>query len=186
MALRVFVDFDGTITRNDVGNALFRRFGGEACDALVDRYRSGEISAQTCFQREAEAMGRFSRATMDAFLDAQEIDASFHGLVEFCGEEGIEICILSDGLDYYIRRILKRHGLTGVPFFANVLSFTEPRDDGSAQAAIAFPYSDAECARCACCKRNLMITRAAEEDIICFVGEGFSDRCPARYADVVS
>ena len=30
-----------------------------------------------------------------------------------------------------------------------------------------------------------MLTSAGEEDILCLVGEGFSDQCPARYADIV-
>ncbi|MBP1678856.1 MAG: hypothetical protein H6Q29_767, partial [Bacteroidetes bacterium] len=37
--VRLFIDFDGTITRDDVGNLFFRTFGGPACDDLVGRYR---------------------------------------------------------------------------------------------------------------------------------------------------
>lgn len=185
MALKLFVDFDGTITRRDVGEQLFRTFGGPVCEELVGRYLSGALGAPECFRGEVAAMGRIPVAAMDALIDRQEIDGTFHGLVGFCALQHIEIWILSDGLDYYIRRILTRHGLADVPFYANAFSLYDEKDDGSARAAIAFPYRDAECTRCACCKRNIMLTRAGEDDIICYAGEGFSDQCPARYADVV-
>ncbi|MEW6510521.1 MAG: HAD-IB family phosphatase [Bacteroidota bacterium] len=185
MALVLFVDFDGTVTRGDVGNALFRTFGGEECDRLVAQYRSGVIGARECFRAEAEAMGRFSVERLHGFIDGQAIDDSFPSLVEFCRERGIELTILSDGLDYYIERILQRHGCGRVPFFANHLTLVDRRDDGTAQAAIEFSYADAECKCCACCKRNVMLTRAGDDDVLCLVGEGFSDRCPAGYADIV-
>lgn len=185
MALRVFVDFDGTITRRDVGNALFRTFGGEACDALVGQYREEAISARECFRGEAAAMGRFRVDALNAFIDAQEIDRTFSGLVDLCAAAAIDLRIISDGLDYYIRRILAANGLAAVPFFANTLALTDVREDGTARAAISFPYADAECERCACCKRNIMLTLGSDEDVLCLIGEGYSDRCPARYADIV-
>jgi 2-hydroxy-3-keto-5-methylthiopentenyl-1-phosphate phosphatase len=30
-----------------------------------------------------------------------------------------------------------------------------------------------------------MVTRASDDDIIVYVGEGYSDQCPAQYADIV-
>ena len=57
--------------------------------------------------------------------------------------------------------------------------------NGRSVLSIAFPYADAGCGVCACCKRNVMLTRAGDEDVIVYVGEGFSDQCPVRYADIV-
>jgi 2,3-diketo-5-methylthio-1-phosphopentane phosphatase len=182
---KVFVDFDGTITRGDVGNGLFRTFGGTACETLVARYRAGEIGARECFRGEAAAMGRCSLTALDRWIDGQEIDNSFGAFAAFCSGAGLELAIVSDGLDYYIRRILDRHGLGAVRFHANVLSFTDPAEDGTARAVVAFPHADAECDQCACCKRNIILTATADDEILCYVGEGFSDRCPAGYADIV-
>ncbi len=183
--LRLFVDFDGTITRQDVGNAFFRSCGGAACDDLVGRFRAGEISARECFTREAEAMGRVAPDALGDLVDAQEIDASFGNLVAFCAGRDVALLVVSDGLDWYIRRILARHGFPDVPFVSNTASFVRAGDDGRAEIAVGFPHSDAACDRCACCKRNIMLTTAAEGDIIAYAGEGFSDRCPVRYADIV-
>ena len=48
----VFIDFDGTITHNDVGDALFERFGGSRSLEAVSDYREGKLSAVECFRKE--------------------------------------------------------------------------------------------------------------------------------------
>ena len=185
MALKLFVDFDGTITRHDVGNIFFRSAGGEACDALVRRYHDGEIGAPALFRAEARAMGRVDARALEAVVDAEEIDPSFPALVEFCRASGVELLVVSDGLDYYIRRILAREGCADVPFVSNRAVFSAASADGTVGIGVEFPHADAVCDRCACCKRNVMLGAAGEEDRIAYVGEGYSDRCPVRYADIV-
>jgi 2,3-diketo-5-methylthio-1-phosphopentane phosphatase len=183
--LRLFIDFDGTITRQDVGDALFERFGGERSVGAVERYREGLLSAADCFREECDACGLVNKAEMDAFLDNQEIDGTFADLVRFGAERGFPLTILSDGMDYYIRRILERHDLGGVASFANILHLVPEGTPGVVRFSPAFPYRDEVCDRCACCKRNHILTRSADDDIIVYIGEGYSDRCPARYADIV-
>ncbi|HXX65472.1 MAG TPA: MtnX-like HAD-IB family phosphatase [Bacteroidota bacterium] len=184
-ALKVFADFDGTITRADVGDTFYRTFGGVICDELVERYRREEISAMECFRREAASMGRVKIEALNALIDAQEIDRTFATLAAWCRAEQVPLLILSDGLDYYIRRILAREGLPDVRFVSNRVHFLEEAPDGTARVGVEFPHADAECDRCACCKRNIMLNEASEQDVIAYVGEGYSDRCPARYADIV-
>ena len=185
MALKVFVDFDGTITKQDVGNAFFREFGGPVCDAIVEEYKAGKISARECFRREVAAIGTLHKQNAVTFLKHQPIDESFKQLVAFCGRHGVEITIVSDGLDFYIGEILAVNGVDTVPYFANKLELKALGGGDEYALAVRFPYSDAECTRCACCKRNIILTHAGDDDIIVFIGEGYSDRCPAQYADIV-
>jgi 2-hydroxy-3-keto-5-methylthiopentenyl-1-phosphate phosphatase len=185
MTLKVFVDFDGTITEGDVGNSFFLRFGGELCNALVQEYREGKITAAECFRREISAIDTLSRAELNSFLASQRIDPTFSDFIVFCRGSGIEFHIVSDGLDYYIDRILEANGITGVSIYSNTLEVSPGDANGRSTLTIAFPFPDAECGVCACCKRNIMLTHAGEEDVIAYVGEGFSDQCPVRYADIV-
>ncbi len=183
--LKLFVDFDGTITRGDVGNMFFREFGGDACDGFVRRFRAGEISARECFLGEAASMGRVAPDALERFVAGREIDPTFPSLVAFCRDRGVDLLIVSDGLDYYIRRILAANGCADVAFVANRASLVRPGADGRAEVGLGFPHPDGVCERCACCKRNVMLTGSAEGDVLAYVGEGFSDTCPVRYADVV-
>ncbi|HEY4612759.1 MAG TPA: 2-hydroxy-3-keto-5-methylthiopentenyl-1-phosphate phosphatase, partial [Bacteroidota bacterium] len=49
----------------------------------------------------------------------------------------------------------------------------------------SFPYRDEECDRCGNCKRNHLLTISGDDDVLVYVGDGISDRCPVRYADIV-
>jgi len=184
MALKVFVDFDGTITRRDVGNAFFETFGGPGYREILKEYESEARSAQDTFRWGVEAIGRVKRSAVDEFLIGQPVDETFRDFCGYCRTNGIEFHIVSDGLDYYIEKILRQHGIDGVSVFSNRL-VVHPYGGDRCSFTIEFPFSDAECSRCACCKRNIVLTRSGDDDIIVYVGEGYSDRCAVRYADVV-
>lgn len=184
MALRLFVDFDGTVARADVGNTFFRTFGGERCTELVRAYRAGEISAEECFRRELDNIGSARPAALEAFVQAQEITPGFPALVQFCRTHAIECTIVSDGLDFYIRGMLARMGLDDLPVFSNMLVWHQD-GDGCVRGSITFPHANAECERCGCCKRNIVLNGSGEEDVIAYVGDGYSDRCPVEFADIV-
>ncbi len=181
MSLKLFVDFDGTIAADDIGNVFFRKFGGPECDDLVRAFRDGRISARECFRRETRALGRLRLAEVEEFLDARPMVAGFTEFVAFCRARSLEFHVVSDGLDFYIDRFLEKHGVQGVSRYANAFTVAP----GTGEPSIRFPFSDAECDRCACCKRNIILSLCAEEDVIGYIGEGFSDRCPARHADLV-
>lgn len=183
--VHIFVDFDGTITREDVGDALFARFGGERSLRAVEAYRRGERSAVECFVEECLACGSVPADELREFLRTREIDPTFAAFAAWCRDRSFNLTILSDGMDYYIRAILEQHGLGWVPFRANVLDVVPAGTPGRVEFRPSFPHTDEVCDRCASCKRNHMLTAAGEEDAIVYAGEGYSDRCPVRFADVV-
>ncbi len=177
MALKTFIDFDGTITREDVGDAFFLRFGGAACTDHVRAYREGRISARECFTREAGEILRLPLQEADAFARSKVLTPGFVEFVGYAGEHGLELHVLSDGLDFYIERILAANGLNGLSVFSNSLRL-DP-------LSVVFPYPAEECDRCACCKRNIMLNLTGEEDVLAYIGEGYSDRCSVQFADIV-
>lgn len=177
MALKTFIDFDGTITTEDTGDAFFLRFGSPECSRIVQEYREGRISARECFRREAAEIRSLPLAEADAFARSRALTPGFAEFVRFCRELGLMIHVVSDGLDFYIERVFASHGIEGVPFTSNRL-VTDP-------VGVVFPHSAEDCDRCACCKRNVILGLAGEEDIIAYIGEGYSDRCAAQYADIV-
>jgi 2-hydroxy-3-keto-5-methylthiopentenyl-1-phosphate phosphatase len=184
MSLKLFVDFDGTITTEDVGNQFFLTFGGPVCSDLVQQYHEGRLTAQECFRREIQAIGAISLKDLEVFVARQSLTPGFRRFVDFCRKAEIEVAIVSDGLDFYIRDILQQNGVGGVQFYSNIVRFS-PSGDGRADLTLEFPYSCSECGRCACCKRNIVLTSTGEQDIIGYIGEGFSDQCAAEYADIV-
>ncbi len=183
--IRIFTDFDGTITRRDVGDAFFEHFGGARSTEAVKEYRAGNISAVECFRRECAACGTVGLSALHEFIDREEIDESFGEFAGFCRAKQFALTVVSDGMDYYIARILRRHGLGDVPVHANTLELVPAGDPERFTLVPRFPNRDEICDRCASCKRNYLITTSADDDIIVYVGEGYSDTCPAGFADIV-
>ena len=182
-ALRVFCDFDGTVAKKDVGRELFLHFGGPRTAEIGMQYVDGTITARECLLSDAALVSGVGAQELAGFVDQFEVDESFPKFREFCSQAHIPLTILSDGLDFYVERILKRNGLGDCSFYANHVEF--PIVDGVSRFNVSFPYTDSECLFCGNCKRNHMLTLSSDEDTIVYIGDGISDRCPARYADVV-
>ncbi|MGB2868500.1 MAG: HAD-IB family phosphatase [Bacteroidota bacterium] len=181
--VRVFCDFDGTVSPIDIGNRFFRTYVGELANEIVKGYLDGTATARECLTRECAAVKNVTAAEFESFLEQFSLDPYFKGFVDFCNEREIPLAILSDGLDFYVGRILARHGLGRLPWYANHLEFVTTA--GGTSLEVSFPYADAECDYCGNCKRNHMLTQSADEDVVVYVGDGISDRCPVRFADIV-
>src|SRR5258706_7657716 len=166
--MKIFVDFDGTVTKQDVGDVMFERFGGTQCLAAVAEYRAGSISAVECFRRESAACGIVDADALDAFLDSREIDQTFVTFVAFCRDRDLDLTIVSDGMDYYIKRILDRHSLGDVKFYSNHLECIPVNGMAQVRFEPSFPYTDEVCDRCACCKRNHILTHSSDDDIVVY------------------
>jgi 2,3-diketo-5-methylthio-1-phosphopentane phosphatase len=182
MGLSVFCDFDGTIVHEDVGNAFFRAYGGTEAELAVEGYRSGRLSARECLLAEASAVGHVSRGMLEAFADRQRPDPSFGGFVEYCRSLNAPFTVVSDGLDVYVVRILTSAGFGDLRILTNEAHFDPKTNDGM---TVSFPHRDEVCDDCANCKRNHVVTLSGDDDVVVYIGDGLSDRCPVEYADIV-
>ena len=182
--LRIFCDFDGTITRNDVWLEIGEYFisDKEKWSAVIAEFKSQQIGARECFMRECALMHGYNQAKFDEIIDSVPIDTGFVKFVEYCRTNEFPFTILSEGMDYYIARILKLHKLD-IPYYANRLVLSGEAPD--VNVGLEFPYSDSDCQKCGCCKRNLMLNMADDDEISVFIGDGFSDTCVSHYADIV-
>jgi 2,3-diketo-5-methylthio-1-phosphopentane phosphatase len=181
--IRVFCDFDGTLTTEDVGNRLFGRFAGEAAESIVREYHAGRLNARECLRQECAALGVVRPEAIREFVLQFPLDPFAEELVQFCSSKGIALTILSDGLDLYVDPILEKANLGDLRRFVNHGSFVETKEGST--LVPSFPYRDEHCDLCGNCKRNHIVTRSADDDLVVYVGDGISDRCPVRYADVV-
>jgi 2,3-diketo-5-methylthio-1-phosphopentane phosphatase len=179
----VFCDFDRTITLKDVGKEIFSHYAGKDAEAIASQYLDGSITARECLLSEANLVSNVSPSQLGAFVDQFGIDECFSAFRKFCLVNDIPVVVLSDGLDFYVERILRRNQLGECVFVANHLEFVNV--GGVTKLEITFPYTDSECQFCGNCKRNHMLTLSGDDDIIVYIGDGISDRCPVRYADIV-
>jgi 2-hydroxy-3-keto-5-methylthiopentenyl-1-phosphate phosphatase len=178
-SLLIAVDFDGTIVPQDVGNALFHDFTDGRGDEAVERWRRGEIGSVECYIEEA----RHARGTPDqveAFVERFSVDPTFPPFAKWAGGAGHELVVLSDGMDFYVKRILDRAGLSGLLFDANRLVIT---DIGCFE--VEFPFQGQGCGREAMCKGAAIVRHRSNGQRVVYVGDGLSDRCALPEADLV-
>lgn len=181
--VRIFCDFDGTVSTDDIGAQFFRTFAGSKADEFKEELLPGKLAMQNWLVQLCEAIPSISQKEFNTFVDQFSIDPYFNNFVRFAEKQGIDLMIISDGLDAYIERVLANADLSRVQFFANHAEFVGL--NGKQRLAVSFPFTDSECNLCGNCKRNRILTSSADEDIIMYIGDGYSDQCPARFADFV-
>lgn len=175
----VLCDFDGTVAEKDVGDLLFRRFGGPSAHDAASSWMRGEISSRECLERQL-AGSMCTPEDLRSFAHSCRLDPYFRDFHDFARRRGIEVVVLSDGLDFYIERMLTRHGLGSVEFYANHLHIDERT------LRVEFPwYNKRDCTDCGCCKTHHLYRYRHRGYFIVYVGNGLSDRCPSESADLV-
>ena len=178
---KLFIDFDGTITTVDVGEAMFLKFGDpERAYDIIDRWVKDEITSIQTWQLLCETVTDFDPVKFDEFLSAIKIDDSFVEFEKFCRSNNLDAWVVSDGLDYYINRILTKYDLDHLNVYSNKLSISATNE-----LIPSFPHTDEECRKCANCKRNHILNNSSDTDFTIYIGDGYSDTCPAQYCDFI-
>ncbi len=185
MKLAIFCDFDETITRTNVTDAILEKFAAPLWRAIQDDWLAGKMSAREVLQRQMPLI-TVQPWELDAFIDTVDVDPFFAEFALLCAKNNDSLCILSDGFDYWIERILRREmascndAFSGIKIFACGMSLERDK------VAISFPYFSEGCVHgCATCKLTLFerLRAGAEKTII--VGDGISDILLAEKADLV-
>ena len=180
--IKIFCDFDGTITAKDAwidtGEYFIKQ--KDKWKEVLEKFDNREIGARKCFLNECSLIEDFDKNIFNRIIDKQVVDPYFSEFVNYCKINNIPIVILSEGMDYYIKRILENHNIV-LPYYSNKLVFS----DYNKHINLEFPYSDSDCTDCGCCKRNLLLNMTGDDEISVYIGDGLTDACPAQYADMV-
>jgi len=181
MPLVYLCDFDGTITPSDIGAALVRRFSVEDDSARqreLQRWLEGAIGHRALTEFESAGL-RVQEADALAFTRGFRLDAGFAPFVREARGRGDAVMVVSEGFDFYIADQLARAGLGDLPRAANRARF----ENGGVTPE--FPFAAEGCGACGNCKAQHVRRYQALGYLTVMVGDGLSDRCGARAADVV-
>jgi len=176
--MRVFCDFDGTITRQDTTDMVLEALADPDWRRLQADWEAGRITGAACMRGQV-ALIRGPAADLDAVLDGVELDPGFAEFVDWCETRGLPLSIVSDGVDYFIRQLLARHGLERLPVVSNRLA-GEP-----GAWRLEHPPGAADCANGSGVCKCAAMGDGASDDTMIFVGDGRSDFCVARRADIL-
>jgi 2-hydroxy-3-keto-5-methylthiopentenyl-1-phosphate phosphatase len=183
--MHVFCDFDGTITQVDTTDRVLSRLAAAGWEALESDWRAGRIDAAACMRGQI-ALIEGSDADLDRVLDEVELADGFVDFVDWCDVHGIAFSVVSDGVDHFIRRILRRHGLARLPVVSNVLV------GGPGARRLAQPHRRDGCAAgsgvCKCAATAQPAGQPAGQPrrrTLVYIGDGRSDFCVSARADLL-
>ena len=178
---KILCDFDGTVSTPDATDVLLEHYAAAKWKDFERAWREGLIGSRECMSRQVELIDA-SEQDLNRVLDRIRIDPAFPQFVAQTRARGVELVIVSDGLDQAIQRILDNHDLGDLPVVANRLEQV-----GERRWKMQSPHAEAGCrvrsgtCKCACADRQA----SADASNILLIGDGQSDICVAARADFV-
>ncbi|MGH9325742.1 MAG: MtnX-like HAD-IB family phosphatase [Terriglobia bacterium] len=180
----VFCDFDGTITLADVTDEILGRLARPAWHEIEQLWTMGQIGSRECLERQL-AMVETSAKELNALIDSIPLDPGFVNFVRFVHQSAVPFIVVSDGLDFVIRRVLAHAGLhsrgrNGIHFYSSAGRLVNGR------LSVSFPHAAKECVHgCATCKPVVIRRLKGKHWPVIYVGDALSDRHAVEEADFV-
>ncbi|MDI6726072.1 MAG: MtnX-like HAD-IB family phosphatase [Smithellaceae bacterium] len=176
----VISDFDGTACAIDLGNAVLSVFAEEGWQEIDRSYSANEIGSRNAYGLVAAMIRASKNRIIEHVRENGGLDPNFPAFYRFCREQGMDLKIVSDGLDFYIEEVLQMHDLAEIQYHANyAVFFAEDR------MRVEFPDVNDLCWRCGTCKTSIVKSYRREYDWIIYIGDSYSDVCAAKEADLV-
>jgi 2-hydroxy-3-keto-5-methylthiopentenyl-1-phosphate phosphatase len=178
--LLIACDFDGTITQRDTLHLIVGRYGDEGLwQAIEPRLRAGEMTLEQAMQEEFAGVRATPEQVRELVLREAGVRAGFPELVGWARRRGHRLVVLSSGFRSVIDAVLGSVGLGHLEIASHEAEFS-PQG-----ARLVWSDRGERCAVCGRrCKRHDVRARRAGE-VLVLIGDGVSDRCVAKMADVV-
>ena len=174
---RILCDFDGTITRACLCDFLYEEFA--SCGLKYsEQWAEGKIGTREEIESSFQFI-RASRGEMESALATIEVVPGFKEFYDYCREQALPLTIVSDGLEWAIRYVLGRVGVTDIEVMSNRIFF-EPQG-----FRFEFPYYNPEAVQTGVCKRDIVEAFKQKGERIIMIGDGRTDFDASRYADFV-
>lgn len=171
-------DFDGTITEKDVSFLILDAYTGGGWKQIWNQYQGGKISVGA-FNTRAFAMVKADEQALLSFIKSRvRIRAGFDELLACCERKGFKFTIVSNGLDFYIKAILRDIGIDNIDVFAAQTRFETSGIDvryiGPQGEQLEDSFKDAYV--------RLFRGRGYR---VAYIGNGASDLSPARQSQYI-
>ena len=173
------IDFDGTLSVRDTVDTLLEKFAAPVWKDIEQAWLDGEICAVECMKQQIRLVDT-DHVTLENFFRGIQLDASFLPFHRHVSKFA-EVAIVSDGLDHAIKVSTRHADLPELPVYANHLHFVPDGID------ISFPHLNSGCSAgngvCKCAVARDLAQAAGGPVVL--IGDGKSDACLAKRADVV-
>jgi len=176
----IFCDFDGTITKNDTIDELLNIHANKNWLKIEESWKKGEIGSKECLTKQLECIDYISENQLDNFIENIEIDDYFINFIEILNKKKTKLYIVSDGFDLFIENVLEKYGLNHfIKVFSNKLIYK------NGKLIPEFPLHNTDCKKKAGLCKCEVIKKLKKENRILYIGDGASDICASRLANLL-
>jgi 2,3-diketo-5-methylthio-1-phosphopentane phosphatase len=174
-------DFDGTITKADTLSKFLEDYADPKWLDIENDWRDGKFGSQECLIKQFALVPNLTPSLVESFLDTIEIDEYF---IPFCNkakDAGMPVVVLSDGLDYFINKILEKYKIDFINVITNHAYFNE-----YGKFIIEFPNESHKCLNNAgTCKCKVVKNLQKRYKTVYYAGDGASDFCVSKHPNII-
>ena len=179
MNIAILCDFDETAAQQNVAHIVLNRFGESDWRALQQQFHEGTLRAREYFERPFDGVTASRHEMQRHVREHGSLRDGFVELAHYCRERGIELAIVTHGMDFYVEAMLEQVGLEWLPTYAVHTTFTD------AGIQYDYRYTRPSCVEYGNCKCSIVDGYRDSGHQVFYVGDGVTDLCPARQADLV-
>lgn len=183
--LLALLDYDGTMTTQECNEVALQPFVGDPWWELEEEAYHDRMSHAEVFDRQIGLIMAPRPQIVRSLLEVAEPLPGLHDFIVRLLSRGGEAAIVSAGVREAIEAFWARLDLPPVELFASELVGTGP--DGGPPYHLEFSDALGDCPRCGpnSCKAAILRRLRRPGDVVLVFGDGPSDLCPAREADLV-
>ncbi|MBM7582933.1 2-hydroxy-3-keto-5-methylthiopentenyl-1-phosphate phosphatase [Caldicoprobacter guelmensis] len=184
-SVAIVSDFDGTITDVDTNDLIYFTFGGRPSYEVEELIAQGKLGVKEGALQHFKRIHLTEQEFLSFIFKNARLDEGFKDFCKLLNKKGIPLIIVSGGYINTISSFLEKEGIdrTNIRIYANRLKF-----NGCHIEVVFFDDKD-ECESglgpCGNCKLKRLRELKKRYYHIIFIGDGTTDRCAAREADLV-
>lgn len=170
------IDFDGTITRRDVGFSIVQELTDNKWKQFEEQWANQKLRTDEFSQIKWSSI-KYDLEQMKRYVKEFLINPGFKEFISKMKEESNKVLIASDGYDVYINEIFSDE-YKDLNVVCNNASYDK-------EWKLTFPNRDEQCGLCGNCKKKLVQDLKEKGYEVYYIGDGDSDKCASLYADKI-
>lgn len=177
----IICDFVGTITKEDTVVAIMKKFAPPEWKRLKEKMLSEKISVKEGLEQMFSLLLSYKvYDVIEYVLSTAEIREGFQALVEYTKRNKLPLYVVSSGMDFFVKPLLK-------PLIPEDHIFCNNADFSGDFINIEWLHEcDEHCDQhCGLCKASIIRKIASNDHYVIVIGDSITDLESAKLADIV-
>ena len=176
----ILCDFDGTITEKDGLYDFFLNYANTNWQLIEKLWEQNKISSKECLLQEFGCIPNLNENLIDNYIKTIKVDLFFKKFYNLVKSKNIDFYIVSDGVDYFINKILNFNKIEGIKVISNHFEFKNN------EFILGFPNASEKCKKnSGTCKCSVIAEIKNSYKKVIYIGDGTSDYCVSNKADIL-